>query len=287
MFSKSKSGNAPERMGRFISASVKGANHADKGLPCQDAATGAVLYYKGYKFYFMAVADGHGGAAYTRSDAGSFLALQAASESVNRFIMYVVDVYEKFPDNWAELVKEDFSGRFGKMLVSNWLRMVESHAGEKETYTDETVKLYGTTVSVALVVNDRLFAGRVGDSSVFVLSGQNNNVSVKNIFEADEKESENPGLETASLCSHEAYRKWQIKTMALDEVKMILLATDGFSDSFRDTNEVVGNFYREINKKGAGNFEQNIVKELNQVSQSGVGDDISLSIFLCDSGDRV
>ena len=271
-----------KRTGRFISASIRGANHVDKDQACQDAAASATLYYKGYQFYFMAVADGHGGSAYTRSDIGSFLALQAASESVNRFIMFVIDVYENYPDRWVEMVKEDFSGRFGKMLVSSWIRMVESHANEKENNPDEIIKLYGTTISVALAVNDRLFIGRIGDSSIFSLVNQNNKDTVINLFNAEGKESEIIGLETESLSSREAYRKWRIQALALDEVKMVILATDGFTDSLRDTQEEIKNFYRRIIKKGVVNFEHGIDKELEQITQKGVGDDISLVIFLCD-----
>ena len=273
------------RSGKFISASIRGANHIDKDQACQDAATSAVLYYKGYKFYFMAVADGHGGAAYTRSDIGSFLALQAASESINRFIMFVIDTYEQYPDDWAEMVKEDFSGRFGKMLVSNWVRMVEAHANEKNN-PDEIIKLYGTTISVTLAINDRLFIGKIGDSSIFTILNQNNNDIVKDIFETEDAGNETTGLETASLCSRDAYRKWQIQTLSLDEIKMILLATDGFTDSLKDTKEEIKKFYREIIKKGIVYFEQNIDKELKQLTQYGVGDDISLVIFLCDTLDR-
>ena len=281
MFSKTSSGNITEKIaGRFISASIKGANHADKGLPCQDAAANTVLYYKGYKIYFMAVADGHGGAAYTRSDVGSFLALQAASESVNRFIMFVIDVYEKYPDNWVEMVKEDFSGRFGKMLVSSWVRMVEAHANDVGNNSDEKIKQYGTTISIALVINNYLFSGKIGDSSVFALVNQNKADEVKNLFEADENRNGNLGLETASLCSRDAYRKWQIQTLSLDDIKMLFLATDGFTDSLKDPKGEIFHFYQYMTKKGIFNFKRILDKELMHISQEGVGDDISLVIFL-------
>jgi serine/threonine protein phosphatase PrpC len=287
MFSKTSSGNITEkRTGKFISASIKGANHADKGLACQDTAASAILYYKGYKIYFMAVADGHGGAAYTLSDVGSFLALQAASESVNRFIMFVIDVYEKYPNNWVELVKEDFSGRFGKMLVSSWVRMVEAHANDVGNNADEKIKQYGTTISVAFVINNRLFSGKIGDSSVFALVNQNRVDEVKNLFEADENKNGNLGLETASLCSRDAYRKWQIQTLPLDDVQMLFLATDGFTDSLKDPEGEIMHFYHYI-RKGLLSFERIIDEELKKITQEGVGDDISLVIFLPNYQGRV
>jgi serine/threonine protein phosphatase PrpC len=280
-----------KKTGKFISASVKGANHADRGIICQDAASSATLYHKGYKFYFMAVADGHGAITYTRSDIGSFLAMQAASESINRFIMYVIDVYEKFPDNWVSMVKDDFSIRFGKMLVNNWVRMVEAHANETTNDTDAIIKLYGTTVSVALVFNNHLFTGRIGDSSVFAVVDQNKKIETKDLFEAYDDENASPDLSTASLCSREAYRKWQMQVLPLDDIKMLLLATDGFMDSLDDPKGTVMEYYRYITKKGFinielfngfVNFEQIIDKELQLITKTGVGDDISLVIFLPD-----
>lgn len=273
--------------GKFISASVIGANHADKGITCQDAAMTAALYHKGYQFYFMAVADGHGGAAYTRSDVGSFLAMQAASEAVNRFIMFVIDVFEKYPANWVEAVKKDFTERFGKMLVSNWGRMVEAHANDTEEKKDDVVKLYGTTVALALVFNSHLFTGRIGDSSVFAMVNQNKKLHVHNFFETDGEENQSLGLGTASLCSRDAYRKWQVGAAPLNDIHMLLLATDGFADSLKEPMDEVQEYYRYISKKGIANFEQIISKELIHLTNKGVGDDISMVIFLPDKNNKV
>jgi len=280
MFFKANTDNSVDiNYGRFISASVIGATHADKGIMCQDAASCATLYYKGNKIYFMAVADGHGGDAYTRSAIGSFLAIQAASESVNRFIMYVIDVYEKYPDNWIEMVKEDFSGRFGKMLVSNWIRMVESHANETKDNPDEIIKLYGTTISIGLVINNYLFTGKIGDSSIFAYLNHNKMDFVKNLFE-NEDNNNNLGLGTSSLCSREAYLKWQIQILSLKDVKMLFMTTDGFTDSLKNPKEEIYNFYVYMIKRGVVNFEHVLNDELKQISDKGVGDDISLVILL-------
>jgi serine/threonine protein phosphatase PrpC len=184
------------------------------------------------------------------------------------------------------MVKEDFSCRFGKMLVHSWVRMVEAHANDTNENNQnsekagEIVKLYGTTLSVALVFNGRLFSGRIGDSSVFAVMKQHKKQEVKNLFESDQAEA--PGLGTASLCSKDAYRKWQIQALPLDDILLLLLATDGFADSLQDPKGEIAEYYRYINKKGSGNFERIIDEELNQLSGKGVGDDISLVIFLPD-----
>jgi serine/threonine protein phosphatase PrpC len=264
-----------ERGGTFITASVRGANHAGKGLPCQDAVTSAVLLHRGQKFYFMAVADGHGGADYTRSETGAFLALQAAGESVNRFIMFVVDVFEQYPATWVEMVKEDFTSRLGKILVSNWIRMVEAHANDAGKEGD-FIKRYGTTLSMALIFRGQLFSGRIGDSPAYILD-KAKKPEVKALFEEDQ---DSLGLGTASLCSKEAYRKWQTRFLSLNTVPLLVLATDGFADSLKDPGAVIIDFYKSIVKKGAAEFEGRLNGELLEITEKGVGDDISLALFL-------
>ncbi|MDR2078188.1 MAG: protein phosphatase 2C domain-containing protein, partial [Treponema sp.] len=256
-----------------------GANHADKGIPCQDAAMSATLYHRGYLFYFMAVADGHGGESYTQSDAGSFLALQAAGESVNRFIMFVIDVYEKYPQAWVDMVKDDFSGRFGRTLVSNWTRMVLAHANDTEYNEDEVVKRYGTTITAALVFKDQLFSGRIGDSPAYIL-GKDKKPEVRALFEEEDRQNNSLGLATASLCSRDAYRHWQAKTLPLDRAAMVALATDGFADSLKDPPAYIAELYRRSGKRDAAGMERLITGELEGITEKGVGDDISLLLFL-------
>jgi serine/threonine protein phosphatase PrpC len=283
MFSKAlipEQDGTEETRGRFISASVKGANHAGKGMPCQDAVMSAALYHRGYLFYFMAVADGHGGADYTRSDAGSFLALQAAGESVNRFIMFVIDVYENYPQSWVEMVREDFLGRFGRMLVNNWTRMVLAHSGDTGNDEDAVLKRYGTTVTLALVFKNHLFSGRIGDSSAYTLH-TGKKTEVQALFEEDEN-SPALGLATASLCSKDAYRKWQVKILPLDNVPMVVLATDGFADSLKSPAAYIAELYRRAGKKESAEIERAVAGELKTITEKGVGDDISLALFLRD-----
>jgi serine/threonine protein phosphatase PrpC len=244
----------------------------------------AALYYRAYGFHFMVVADGHGGADYTRSDVGSFLAAQAASESVNRFIIFVIDVFEHYPETWVELVKEDFAARFGKMLVNNWVRMVEAHARDTAAGNPaETIKRYGTTVSLALVFQKYLFAGRIGDSSVYTLFNdgkKNGKKQAAPLFDEEQAEGGSLGLATPSLCSKDAFRKWQARSLALEGVVMALLATDGFADSLKEPAAVITDFHRRIERKGAAAFERDLPGILRDISEKGVGDDISLALFL-------
>jgi serine/threonine protein phosphatase PrpC len=185
------------------------------------------------------------------------------------------------------MVKEDFSARFGKILVNNWVRMVEAHANEIENTSDDIIKLYGTTISVGVVINNHLFLGRIGDGSIFNITSENKKLTVNNFFEDDDANSNQLGLGTASLCSRDAHRKWQTQLITLDEIKMVIMATDGFVDSLKEPRKEIIDFFLYMIKKGVVNFEQFIDEKLKYISDKGVGDDISLVIFLPDLQGKV
>ena len=51
----------------IVLCSQTGATHLEKNRPCQDASVAVQQFYKGQPYTVLAVADGHGGDAYTRS----------------------------------------------------------------------------------------------------------------------------------------------------------------------------------------------------------------------------
>ena len=61
-----------------FACSVIGASHIKSAKPCQDAS----LCEKGKKYRFIAVADGHGGDPYFRSELGSRFAVEALRSCV-------------------------------------------------------------------------------------------------------------------------------------------------------------------------------------------------------------
>jgi serine/threonine protein phosphatase PrpC len=192
----------------------------------------------------------------------------------------VIDVYEKYPQTWVEMVKEDFFGRFGRMLVNNWIRMTLAHANETGNDEDAVLKRYGTTVTMALIFKNQLFSGRIGDSSAYILHNDKKTEAAALFEEAQNNPS--LGLATASLCSKEAYRKWQVKTLPLNNVSMVALATDGFADSLKNPAAYIGELYRRTGKKESAEIERAVAGDLRSITEKGVGDDISLALFLCD-----
>lgn len=102
----------------IVLCSETGARHTEEKKPCQDACLAAQHFYRGYGYAVLAVADGHGGAAYTRSEIGAHLAVQAVQSVATGFIPYIVEVMEKQFKEWKATARHVFKDRFGKLLNS-------------------------------------------------------------------------------------------------------------------------------------------------------------------------
>jgi hypothetical protein len=61
---------------------------------------------------------------------------------------------------------------------------------------------------------------------------------------------------------------------------MVTLATDGFADSLKNPPGEIVEFYKFITKKGVREFRRHLAGALKEITESGVGDDISLTVFL-------
>ena len=164
---------AAAETGVLLTGCVRGANHCDKNLPCQDASLAGIHYYKGYPYVLLAVADGHGAASYTRSELGAHFAVRAAAEAAARWVLFAVDCLEKQPDDWLDNARNEFSQRFIRHLRQTWEVSVTSHLAafpmQPADSGVEALKPYGTTVALAVVFAGQVFAGAIGDSTVFLV----------------------------------------------------------------------------------------------------------------------
>jgi serine/threonine protein phosphatase PrpC len=268
--------------GRILACSVAGASHQDKKTPCQDSAFAVKQYFKGHPYCILGVADGHGGDKYLRSETGSFLAILAVHECVSKYILSLVAAMESNPAHWYEEARDDFTNRFGKSLTDSWRSHVKRHyashpmEGVAEE-SERSYELYGSTVSLCLVFNEYLFAGRIGDSSTYILQDLPGGPAVEEPFE---DVSEQPGLGTASLCSKEAYRKWQSHARSLSGVKLVMLATDGFADSLARPQDEVKDIYGSTQK--ISDITDELIVKFNRLSDRGVGDDVSAALYIPD-----
>jgi serine/threonine protein phosphatase PrpC len=128
-----------------LGASARGTSHVRADLPCQDAHEVRLL---SADCLLAAVADGLGSAE--RSDEGSKLAIQAALDSLARSLS--ADSISN-SDEWNKILTKAFADAIQKLE-------------ETSAETEIPLREYGTTLIVAVVQNDWLAVGHLGDGAI-------------------------------------------------------------------------------------------------------------------------
>ena len=96
-------------------ASRTGSAHRRRGVPCQDACGWwSCRDQAGEPVQVLVVSDGHGGARYSRSDAGSRLACLAALQEAQRALVGAITAHD--PAAWSAWLARDLPQR----IVQGW-----------------------------------------------------------------------------------------------------------------------------------------------------------------------
>ncbi|MBE0434653.1 MAG: protein phosphatase 2C domain-containing protein, partial [Methylomicrobium sp.] len=265
---------------RIIGDSVKGALHHRNGKPNQDA------WAQSKTVHCVAVADGHGSAKHQRSDIGAQLAVEVTVELLEEFANQPYDV---------RLIKEASSYLPGK-IVQAWREAVigdhqklelsgdpAQHIGEASAtieQNDATVySLYGTTLLAALVTEDYALYLQIGDGNVLVLN--------------DMGEIETPLPQNASFIANETNSLSQTKAANYFEQKIVFFAyqsppvlislcSDGYINSYTSPIEfetVIKDIKQLLFEQGAEKVQAMLPDWLNETSQQGSGDDITIALL--------
>lgn len=267
---------------RTIGASVKGALHHRNGKPNQDA------WAHSDSFHCIAVADGHGSAKHRRSDIGARLAVEITVKLLETFANQPFDI---------RLIKEA-SGYLAGKIVQTWREAVEDdHQKHKLSGdplqnnnevndTDEQdqtniFSLYGTTLLAALVTENYALYLQIGDGNVLVLN------------DAGEIETPLPqnatfiANETNSLSQANAANHFEQKVVFFDYQPppvLISLSTDGYINSYPSPVEfetVIKDINQLLFEQGAEKVQAMLPDWLNETSQQGSGDDITIALLYC------
>jgi serine/threonine protein phosphatase PrpC len=255
--------------------SQTGATHVEKHLPCQDACLAMQRFFKGHPYTVLAVADGHGGAAYTRSEVGAHLAAHAVQAAAGRFLPYVVELVERQPAQWRRTAQREFQTYFGRWVRRAWEQLVLQDRQKQPEYpagAGDPFRPYGTTIAVLLLFGNLAFAGAIGDSVIYVVKA-GDRPAVSCAFPQDPSLM---GGQTHSLSSADAHYQWTSLTVSLDELGMLVLATDGFSDSLEYPEATVQDMYEKVKVRGIDWLKHVLPQELRRFSDDGAGDDISV-----------
>ncbi|MEV0623021.1 PP2C family serine/threonine-protein phosphatase [Nonomuraea sp. NPDC050404] len=217
---------------------------------------------------FMAVADGHGSAAYPRSDIGSRLAVEAFLEVVTEF--------------WRSCNRDDqlrhvhFRAKedLPRDVVHNWRSRVRDHL-EREPFTGAVPvgpEIYGTTLLGAVVSEWLVLGWQLGDGELCVLHSDGE--PVLPLYDS----SEPAGDETYSMCSPGArhlMRLYWAPVQAEQPLRLLTLSTDGLSNSFvsmADYLDFVRGIDRRLSDNGADQVAADLPEWLKRAS-SYSGDD--------------
>lgn len=280
---------------RVVGRSVRGAAHERGGLPNQDAILWSPIEGRGLPL-ILAVADGHGGAKYFRSDVGARLAVETAVEVLRAFVSGHGDEVENL-----SLLKRTAEEWLPKTLVRGWREAVEAHIGlnpldakesdsfesnygaaaRRRAQTDLT-RSYGATLIAAAVTDAFILYVQLGDGNILAVADTG---EVSAPLPPDERLFAN---ETTSLCAEDAWRDFRIgfRPISHPPPALVLLSTDGYPNSFRDETafyKVGSDLLEIIRASGISKVESQLESWLTESTYVGSGDDVTLGV-MCRTG---
>lgn len=266
-------------MARYVfGKSVKGASHVRSGMPCQDSFK---IQEISDNFLILAVADGHGSEKSPRSATGSRIATNVFYDTMSQ---YLISYKMELPE-LVKYLNRDGEIRFAQDICDEWQRRIKiSFSKSKDPKPlddegnvkwDEVYKLYGTTLLGLLVSTTHIFAFQIGDGDMVCVDKDD----VTPIVETEKI----LGTETHSLSKTDAWKKAvsviRRRDMEADVPYLYMISTDGFANSHISDAEyykTCRDYYDMIREHGFDKVCGNMEKWLNETSELGCGDDITL-----------
>lgn len=279
----------PKAHWKVVGQSVRGAAHERTGTPNQDAISWLPQSGAGPALV-LAVADGHGSARYSRSHIGANLAVDTTTQLIHDFLLGQADA-----DNLS-VTKRAAEEWLPGALVRAWLEAVDTHLKEsplteaelqalRSSHSDSFAPLearsavaYGATVLVAGVTAAFILYLQLGDGEILTVNDQG---EVSKPLARDVRLFAN---ETTSLCTPDAWRDVRVgfQTITRAHPALILLATDGYPNSFRDETgflKVGSDMLEIIRREGLGSVQEKLGSWLSDSTIAGSGDDVTLGIL--------
>ncbi len=222
----------------------------------------------------MAVADGHGGRRYLRSDVGSRLACEGALAAVERALQ------ERPPGDgdggWSRWLERELP----EAVVAGWLQAVEADWHRQPGEGPFQPLLYGSTLG--LVVMTPLWWGHtgLGDWDLVRVEADGRALLVE-----EESDPAAAGEATCSLCLPQAAALFAPRAALHpippdDDAFALVLCTDGIRKScatdadFLTLAAWLARSGGEAGSEGAGTLEA----ALDRISREGSGDDVTVAI---------
>jgi hypothetical protein len=237
-----------------------------------------------------AVSDGHGGVRHFRSQIGSSLAVSTAVDVLQTFLV------QHAADSGAVAIGADEIQNLERSVVDRWLAAVmadlENHpltieelgelekgdGAESRTAVETLPTLaYGATLLLAAATENLILYLQLGDGEILSVD------SAGETFRPLPADSRLVGNQTTSLCQPDAWREFRAAWFAAPDLPaLVLLSTDGYSNSFRSDEDFlkIGADYLEIiREQGIGALSDELPEILKEATEQGSGDDITLAIL--------
>lgn len=275
---------------RIIGESVRGASHERLDQPNQDAISWFPKVCDRLPL-IIAVSDGHGGAKYFRSDKGAEFAVEAAK---NTFLWF-----QENSASFSTYSKTGLETLLTKSLVNRWRNEVNVHM-QSEPFTDKELILleekegkdatqiikanpflaYGATILAVTITETSIMYLQLGDGEILIVSEKG---ETSKVFPKNKRHFAN---ETTSLCSSDPLRDFQFYIEKISPAAtlptLIVLSTDGYSDSFRSEQEffrIGSDLFDMIRSTSLEEVKENLSGWLSEATRDGSGDDITLGML--------
>jgi hypothetical protein len=274
----------------IVGRSVQGASHARGGMPNQDA----IQWFPDSGIgppLILSLSDGHGSPRNFRSDVGAQFAVEEATSLMRELLL------ASQPDpSKLSTIKRTAEERLPGEVVRRWRTAVARHLKDHPITAKELEILekrrdakarraiekdpqvaYGATLLSVLITSGFILYMQLGDGDILTVA---DNGEVTRPMTRDPRLMAN---ETTSLCMNDAWREVQIKFQALygPHPALILLSTDGYANSFVNEEaflKVGSDILDILRTDGLEIVEQNLSDWLQDASQAGSGDDITMGI---------
>ena len=272
--------------------SVRGAAHHRNGLLNQDALLFQPDEERGAAV--VAIADGHGSASSFRSMVGSRYAVHIAVDEGLAFLHSLGDV-RRHPD--PQEIEARLVPRLGVRTIVRWGDCVRRHhehrgfsaaelnrvaeqagLGALDRVQQDPVVAYGSTLLVALATPLFLAFLQLGDGDILTVTADG--------------EPERPLPDDRRLMADETYslsgptaaqelRSW-CRSLAAWTPELVLLATDGFANSYADEAGVRGaasGYLEAVRSTGLAAVGRQLHGWLKEITFGGAGDDVTVALL--------
>ncbi len=268
-------------MKRYIyGTAIRGASHKHSGKECQDSFRTDTIK----DVVIMSAADGHGSVSCPYSKTGSVIAANVFCTVMSAYY----NSFSKTRNGIRALMR--FLNREGSLKVAQsidreWKRRVyKQHLNRKrEVPVGEdgcpdkaaVYKMYGTTLLGLMITKSFIFSFQLGDGDICCI----NKHGINYLLAPDKL----LGVETHSLSGQESWKKavTQIRARDVhaDHSVLYWMSTDGMSNSYRTQHEfeyACAEYFSAIQENGFEVIEDNLDEWLEETSEQGCGDDVTV-----------